>query len=132
MRLPRWGLLLPPCIEQPEDSLSSMVLWCPPQQPTKAIVGVICTRHPDIGTCRFRRRNAKHNLSRGFCRRGTTMESLSLVKSAVAEIISTANDDSLKRLALVLEQLCSVVDEVERVARDAMEEARRATRAARK
>jgi hypothetical protein len=60
------------------------------------------------------------------------MESLSLVKSAVAEIISTANDDSLKRLAMVLEQLCSVVDEVERVARDAMEEARRATRAARK
>jgi hypothetical protein len=60
------------------------------------------------------------------------MESLSLVKSAVAEIISTANDDSLKRLAMVLEQLCFVVDEVERVARDAMEEARRATRAARK
>jgi len=60
------------------------------------------------------------------------MESLLLVKSAVAEIISTANDDSLKRLAMVLEQLCSVVDEVERVARDAMEEARRATRAARK
>ena len=60
------------------------------------------------------------------------MESLSLVKSAVAEIIRTANDDSLKRLALVLEQLCSVVDEVERVARDAMEEARRATRASRK
>ena len=63
---------------------------------------------------------------------GTTMESLSLVKSAVAEIISTANDDSLKRLAMVLEQLCSVADKVERVARDAMEEARRATRAARK
>jgi hypothetical protein len=62
----------------------------------------------------------------------TTMESLSLVKSAVAEIISTSSDDSLKRLAMVLEQLCSVVDEVERVARDAMEEARRATRAARK
>ena len=60
------------------------------------------------------------------------MESLSLVKSAVAEIISTANDDSLKRLAMVLEQLCSVIDEVERVARDAMEEARRATRASRK
>ena len=60
------------------------------------------------------------------------MESLSLVKSAVAEIISTSSDDSLKRLAMVLEQLCSVVDEVERVARDAMEEARRATRAARK
>ena len=60
------------------------------------------------------------------------MESLLLVKSAVAEIISTANDDSLKRLAMALEQLCSVVDEVERVARDAMEEARRATRAARK
>jgi len=60
------------------------------------------------------------------------MESLSLVKSAVAEIISTANDDSLKRLAIVLEQLCSAVDEVERVARDAMEEARRATRASRK
>jgi len=60
------------------------------------------------------------------------MESLSLVKSAVAEIISTANDEPLKRLAMVLEQLCSVVDEVERAARDAMEEARRATRAARK
>jgi len=60
------------------------------------------------------------------------MESLSLVKSAVAEIISTAKDDSLKRLAMVLEQLCSAVDEVERVARDAMEEARRATRASRK
>ncbi len=60
------------------------------------------------------------------------MESLTLVKSAVAEIISTTKDDSLKRLAMVLEQLCSVVDEVERVARDAMEEARRATRASRK
>jgi len=60
------------------------------------------------------------------------MESLSLVKSAVAEIISTTNDEPIKRLAMVLEQLCSVVDEVERVARDAMEEARRATRAARK
>jgi len=60
------------------------------------------------------------------------MESLSLVKSEVADIISTTDDQSLKRLAAALEQLCSVVDEVERVARDAMEEARRATRAARK
>jgi hypothetical protein len=41
------------------------------------------------------------------------MESLSLVKSAVAEIISTTKDDLLKRLATVLEQLCSVVDEVD-------------------
>ena len=60
------------------------------------------------------------------------MESLSLVKSAVAEIISSTKDDSLKRLAIVIEQLCSVVDEVERIGRDAMEEARRATRASRK
>jgi hypothetical protein len=60
------------------------------------------------------------------------MESLSLVKSEVADIISTTSDQSLKRLATVLEHLCSAVDDVERVARDAMEEARRATRAARK
>jgi hypothetical protein len=60
------------------------------------------------------------------------MESMSLVKAELADIINTASDQSLKRLAMALEQLCSVVNEVERVARDAMEEARRATRAARK
>jgi hypothetical protein len=60
------------------------------------------------------------------------MESLSLVKSEVAEVIRTANDESIKRLAMVLEQLCSVVEEVEHIARNAMEEARRATRSVRK
>jgi hypothetical protein len=60
------------------------------------------------------------------------MESMSLVKAELADIINTASDQSLKRLAMAVEQLCSVVNEVERVARDAMEEARRATRAARK
>ena len=60
------------------------------------------------------------------------MESLSIVKKEVADIISITNDQSLKRVALALEQLCSAVGEVERIARDAMEEARRATRAGRK
>jgi len=60
------------------------------------------------------------------------MESLSLVKGELAEVIGTTTDEALKRLATILEHLCSAVDDVERVARDAMEEARRATRAARK
>jgi hypothetical protein len=60
------------------------------------------------------------------------MESLTLVKSEVAEILSTTDDPLVKRVALALEHLCSAVEEVEHIARNAMEESRRATRASRK
>jgi hypothetical protein len=60
------------------------------------------------------------------------MESLTSVKSEVSAILSATDDPSLKRVALALEHLCAAVEEVEHIARSAMEESRRATRASRK
>jgi len=59
------------------------------------------------------------------------MESLTSVKSEVSAILSVTDDPSLKRVALALQQLCFAVEEIEHIARNAMEESRRATRASR-
>jgi hypothetical protein len=99
----------------------------------KSLVCVVVVSHLGVGTCQFHRLATLTQLvARQWPRRKTTMESLTSVKSEVAEIISTTNDQSLKRVALALEHLCSAVEEVEHIARNAMEESRHATRASRK